>query len=593
MILWLVACIDAWAAEDVLERAQSLQDADPAAAIVLLNMHIPADRAFDTQGKNLEAASRLLYLRGQIQRNQGNLKAAADDAVRLQQIAATLDQDVISADALYLHGTVLAEDGDIAGALERFHAAREILEQTRESTDARVSRARILNALGVANNFIPDYERARKYYQQALPLARELDDQAMETSILGNLALVISELEGPEAGLVAHQEALSLALQRGDKTASAYQQANICSRQVEIGRLAAAEASCTDALARVEALGHPRIIAGTRMSLGDLRRAQGRLDEAHQQYLEALALADGRIVSVETSVLDKLATLSAARGQPVQALEYLQQLIERRETELQNERATQIEELEMRYSVEQQQREIEWLQRDAELKAIQLHQRNQMLAGTAVALVLVTALALLAWRAFRMKSKLEGELGARNRELENALRTITRLAREDPLTGLLNRRAFAELADLQQQRCRDQGMPLTIAMVDIDNFKALNDRYGHAAGDEVLQQLAALFSQALRSLDIVCRWGGEEFVFLLPGTDVQLAEQIAGRVSKEVKKTGFSTEAGVFSITLTFGIAPVYDDIDTALQAADQAMYSGKHGGRDRIATSRNWKRAS
>jgi len=585
MALLLTATLATAADPDVLERAQDLRVEDPQAALELLDSNIATPGKVEVPGDNIEYAreqARLLELRARIRRDTGRREAAAEDAARFERIAEAIDDPIRQARAQYLRGTIQAERGDIAGALERFHAARRTLQ----ASDATAELARVTNALGVAHNFTDDHARARDYYEQALELVRQSDDEALETTILGNLALVIAELEGPEAGLVAHHEALALARERDDAEIIANQLANICNRLVEAGRLDQAAATCPEALEGVEQLGNTRLIAGTRMSLGDLDRARGRLEQARENYQSVLALAGNRVPSVEVEVLEKLADLDEALGAPQRALDRIRQLMEMREKLLERERASLIEELEVRYRVEQQEREIELLELDRELQAADLRQRNLLLIGAIIALVLVTLLLLVAWRGFTVKSRLERELGRRNDELGEALGTITRLAREDSLTGLLNRRGFDEPAEREIRRSRRTGEPLSLVMADIDEFKQLNDRHGHAAGDQILRRIAGRMEQAVRELDIVCRWGGEEFVFLLPRTNSGEARKVIERVREQIVSSPVATDAEAFPITLTFGIAAVDSDIATAIEHADRAMYHGKSAGRDRIVVS-------
>ena len=567
---------------DVLEQAGELRVEDPQAALLLLDRHITepgkVEPGSDDTERMLEQ-SKLLELRARIRRDTGQREEAAADAARFEHIAQALGDPTRQARAQYLRGTIQAERGDIAGALERFHAARRTLEET----DATAELARVTNALGIAHNFTDDYKRARTYYEQALELVRRSDDDALENTILGNLALVIAELEGPEAGLAAHREALALARERDDPELIANQLANICNRLVEAGRLDDAATTCPEALERVEKVGHARLIAGTRMSLGDLARARGNLTAARQDYEAALALAENRVPSVEVEVLEKLAALDKQMGSPEQALGRLQQLMQLREKLLERERGSLVEELEVRYRVEQREREIELLELDRELQAAALRQRNLLLMGTVLALILVTLLALVAWRGLAVKSRLERELARRNHELGDALDTITRLAREDTLTGLLNRRGFLELAEREIHRSRRTGEPVAVVMADIDHFKQLNDRHGHGSGDEILRQIAQRMQKAVRDLDIVCRWGGEEFVFLLPRTEPAEACQVMERVRDCVSALPVETAAGAFTITLTFGIAAVESDLESAIEHADEAMYRGKTAGRDRI----------
>lgn len=584
-LLLMLVTLSASGDPDVLERARDLRGEDPHAALSLLNSHIGESDEFESIGDEPEQArsqAQLLEVRAGILRDIGRREEARNDAARLERIAESLQDPVRQAQAQFLRGTIQAELGDIAGAMERFHAARVTLE----ATDATIDLARVTNALGVAHNFTENHERARDYYEQALELVRRTDGGALESSILGNLALVIGELEGVEAGLAAHREALALARERDDTETVANQLANICSRLVEADRLDEAATTCLEALARVTRIGNSRLIAGTQMSLGDLERARGRLGAAKERYQTALELAENRVPSVEVAALDKLVQLDEQRGEPALALDRLRQLMQLREELLERERASLVEELEVRYQVEQKEREIRLLELDRELQAAELRQRSMYLVGSIVALILVSLLALVAWRGFTVKSRLERQLAKRHRELGEALEMITQLAREDSLTGLLNRRGLLELAEREIQRSRRTSEPLSLVMADIDDFKQLNDQYGHAIGDEVLRHLARRIEQAVRELDIIGRWGGEEFVFLLPRTDIAEARHVVERVRRQVVASPIDTEDGAFPVTLTFGIARVDSDIEEAVEKADQAMYRGKNAGRDRIVGS-------
>ncbi|MDT8449671.1 MAG: tetratricopeptide repeat-containing diguanylate cyclase [Wenzhouxiangellaceae bacterium] len=571
-------------ADEMLEQASELRRHDPAAALELLDREIGAPDDKLAGGMPESARTRLagmLELRAGILRDRGRLDAAMADAERLQRLAEGSTDPVLTAGALFLQGSITAERGAIADALEKFHAARRLLEPT----DALAEKARINNALAVAHTFAENYPRARQYYERALELARRAGDAAMEASVLGNLPLVIAELEGPDAALQAHRRALAVAERHGAEPLVAQQLANICSVLVQIGRLDEAASTCPRALQRTTELGLRRLAAGARMSLGDLHAARGRHARAHSLYQEVLESVRGEIASVEEPVLEKLVTVHEAMGNPAAALESLRELVDFRQRRRENQRQSLIDELEVRYQVEQQEDQIELLRLDAQLQSARLARRNLMLVSAAVALALVTLLALVSWRAYRTKSRMERELSERNRELEEAVRTIGRLAREDELTGLLNRRAFLERAGEELRRRQRTGRPLTIAMGDIDRFKQLNDRFGHAVGDEVLRSVAEKMRRLLRDLDIVCRWGGEEFLVLFPDTSPDQAIAVLDRLRRGFSGKSLNTPAGTFHITLTFGITQVADDVPGAIERADQAMYRGKQQGRDRIVS--------
>lgn len=168
---------------------------------------------------------------------------------------------------------------------------------------------------------------------------------------------------------------------------------------------------------------------------------------------------------------------------------------------------------------------------------------------------------------------------------------LLRLAATDPLTGALNRREFTSLAEQEGERSRRYGRSLSIMMLDLDHFKKLNDTYGHAAGDKALQRFTTLCCNALRNVDIFGRWGGEEFVALLPETDADNACIIGERLRKLIQDNVLMYGDNRIPMTVSIGIAQYRPDetgIETPLGRADSAVYDAKKAGRNRISVYRN-----
>jgi diguanylate cyclase (GGDEF)-like protein len=162
---------------------------------------------------------------------------------------------------------------------------------------------------------------------------------------------------------------------------------------------------------------------------------------------------------------------------------------------------------------------------------------------------------------------------------------MERLATTDDLTGLLNRRAFfarAEAARLLALRLRQ---PITLLMLDIDHFKQLNDRFGHATGDEALVKFSATCTDALREHDILGRLGGEEFALALPGTDLDGARHAAERLRQGVLDTRLLSCGNSYTMTVSVGVVLIdpEEDLPTALARADHALYEAKGKGRNRV----------
>ena len=171
---------------------------------------------------------------------------------------------------------------------------------------------------------------------------------------------------------------------------------------------------------------------------------------------------------------------------------------------------------------------------------------------------------------------------------EQALRQkAEREARRDFLTGLPNRQAYQERITEEAERSRRYNRNLSILMVDIDNFKQVNDSLGHECGDVVLQKVAGQLSQNLRSVDFVARIGGEEFVIVLPETDLAGAIDVADRLRTAVKNTMIETAQRSFSVTVSVGVGSGVlteaADHRQMISDADQALYVAKRSGKDRV----------
>ncbi|MCJ7622289.1 MAG: sensor domain-containing diguanylate cyclase, partial [Anaerolineaceae bacterium] len=164
---------------------------------------------------------------------------------------------------------------------------------------------------------------------------------------------------------------------------------------------------------------------------------------------------------------------------------------------------------------------------------------------------------------------------------------VQRLAITDSLTGWYNRRYFFELAEIEFERSLRYQHPLSIIIFDLDHFKNVNDEYGHLVGDQVLQTVTRRIQNVLRRPDIWGRYGGEEFIILLPVTDIDPAAQVAERIRAVIADEPIETEKGALSVTISVGAASIYGQItlmvDSLLDMADQALFAAKSGGRNRV----------
>jgi diguanylate cyclase len=175
----------------------------------------------------------------------------------------------------------------------------------------------------------------------------------------------------------------------------------------------------------------------------------------------------------------------------------------------------------------------------------------------------------------------------RMEKLQEELQQLSEVVRIDQLTGVLNRRGMDEAFSTEIARYRRSGELLSIALLDIDNFKMLNDQHGHAAGDSALKHLAGVVKRAVRPTDIVTRMGGEEFVVILPNTNLEEAVVTMSRLQRALTKEYFLGNNQKLLITFSAGVAlfKTEDDVNSILARADQAMYLAKKSGKNRVMT--------
>ena len=173
----------------------------------------------------------------------------------------------------------------------------------------------------------------------------------------------------------------------------------------------------------------------------------------------------------------------------------------------------------------------------------------------------------------------------RIRTLEGKLQHMSELVREDQLTGSLNRRGLDDVFERESARADRRGTPLCVALLDLDNFKKLNDTYGHLVGDGALRHLVKVVKDTLRSMDVIARFGGEEFVILLPETGVDAAAAAMVRVQRELTKHFFLHDNEKMLITFSCGVAlrRPGEDQNSLTSRADRAMYQAKTSGKNRV----------
>lgn len=173
----------------------------------------------------------------------------------------------------------------------------------------------------------------------------------------------------------------------------------------------------------------------------------------------------------------------------------------------------------------------------------------------------------------------------RVRPIKSLFESIRSQAYYDSLTGCLNRHAADRIIDSEIEKFAEKKVPLALLMADIDHFKRINDNYGHQCGDSVLKNFSEVLRGVLRRSDVLCRWGGEEFLILLRGTITEEAARIAERIRGKVEEFVFPpfAESGLVTVSIGGAGLPPGRGIESLIADADAALYQAKNGGRNRV----------
>jgi two-component system cell cycle response regulator len=175
-----------------------------------------------------------------------------------------------------------------------------------------------------------------------------------------------------------------------------------------------------------------------------------------------------------------------------------------------------------------------------------------------------------------------------NDHLRASVTQTIEMAVTDSLTGLHNRRYLDSHLETLFDRAVARRRPLSVMITDLDRFKSVNDQYGHDGGDEILREFARRLRKNVRGIDLACRFGGEEFVVVMPDTDPEIAEKVAERVRAEIAQTPFQigSAGATMNITVSVGVSSLRrgaDSVENLMKRADVALYEAKTGGRNRV----------
>lgn len=416
-----------------------------------------------------------------------------------------------------------------------------------EELGDRQRQARLLNILGNIYADSNDLDAAVEMSERALRLYSELGQASGESVVLNNLALTYLQRGDGDRALWACSESLRIAHEKNIAAVALTALSTLGEIHLGLKEYAQAEHDLRHALALARERGARYDEYLNLQNLGKVHFNQGDAAAALGVFREALSVAEALNDRVGQSQCHQL--MSEAHeilGAVTAALEHFKRFHALKETVF-NENASK------RLAGLQVTHQVETAKRDSEIQYL---------------------------RTIELKKEIE--------ERKAAQAALEVLANIDSLTGLLNRREFFSLGELEVQRAQLTDQPITAILFDVDHFKRINDTFGHAVGDQALAHVAQVVRQNLREGELIGRYGGDEFVILLPGSNRAQGWQVAERLRTGLAGQSIATQRGVLALTLSLGIAEANAaqavGLEGLLDLADQALYAAKQAGRNRVA---------
>lgn len=459
-------------------------------------------------------------------------------AERAQQLARDLGQATREALALGWEGSALAQLSRYSEALEKLHPAIDRLR----ALGVEPLAGRALNYLAVVHEELGDSRQALAAYERSIAMSRLAQDDDMLGRALANLGEAYVNLKQPEQAQKHLRAALAVVMPRGDWALAAWCQLALGRLEDDAGHETEAQELLRRALDAAERCGVQRTEVEVLGALGSFLARRGAREEALGLLQRALKLAQELGIGREIYKTHLALSESHERFGDYRAALQHYRAYHRVRADLFDEMArAQLTSLRTRHELEQAraQQEID------RLRTVELAEANARLAHQA--------------------------------------HELAELSRRDPLTGLLNRRHLDERLAEEFDRARRYGSPLSVAMLDVDHFKAVNDGHSHAVGDEVLRRVAELLSSSVRRSDLAARYGGEEFALVFPETELAAAAAACEKLRVSIETHPWGALAAGLTVTVSAGVAAGTDlpSWERLLSAADARLYEAKRDGRN------------
>ncbi|MCW8807516.1 MAG: diguanylate cyclase, partial [Rhodanobacter sp.] len=516
-----------------------------------------------------EAEANFLYCRGSHQEGLTTSRDALSDYTAGIEIARHIENPSLVADGLTMRGTVQSLIGEPALALVDFLQAQRNYEGAGETV---LTQLNLLN-IAVAYRRIGEFDKARQYMEQSLAHARQRRDVPEQILIEVQLGYLDSDLSNQTS---AHRHfAASLALARGIGDPDFLGSSHL--GQANTFNLEGRHAQALDALKQAQAA-FSKVADHSSQDMIALQTAEaeaglGHHAEAVTEYGKAeQLLAPSGNLRYMVELLDARARSYEALGNQEQAVHDLHREIRMRETLESNARRYNTTLMSYQFDSARRDQEDRRIKEESALQGRQLAALKRARDWQNLAMLLGSLLLLgLIWQAVR--------------QLRHS-RRLHALAMTDALTGIANRRRIEQVMSDVMREARQNSEQMTVIVLDIDHFKRINDLHGHQVGDIVLVRLVVACNNALRGFDHLGRFGGEEFLVILPKTGLETGRVIAERLRERVIALDLGDIASDLKVTISLGVAQLDDPaepMDSLVERADRALYQAKAAGRNRV----------
>jgi len=530
--------------------------------------HADAGLALLPAGDMSDLAIRMRTVRALVSTNVGGIDAATVELTRV--IDAISDRPLALGCVLRDRGWLNFRDGNPDQALDDLLRSYALLRRNASREEAMVAAGR----LSMAQFSVRDYPQALLLVDETIAFFREQNAQIRLATALDRRAAILKAAGRLDEAMLAAAEALKIHNGIGDRVGTGLSQMRMCGVEIERNALTEAARWCDRAeltLSQTSGMDDNdyRTLAALR---GRLFLAQGKSKDAVAQFDRAIAPGGAQPADDIAELYELRSRAHAAVGNYPAAFtdqgEYLRRMREQGTLD----RIREVAQLRVQFENDQEKQKIVLLEKDKKLAEERYNSQTRTTQLVAIAGLtgLVTAFflgyALLSHRRHRAE--------------------LIRLAERDELTGLLNRRAIVRKAVELLTRARESKGTLIIGLIDLDYFKSINDRFGHAVGDQLLQRFAAALRTSLHTREIFGRYGGEEFLVLFPDCTLESARQAAERLLSNLRDQQMRVDDVDVAVTLSLGLAS-YEagDVlfDQVARRADIALYVAKTQGRDRV----------